>query len=149
MSTSSISSFQAAKKPLISSRTMDLLVHLFFLLVSATGVIILGLILVFLVMEGLPIFDKISVKDFLFGSVWYPTYDPPDYGIFPMIVGITTVLLMSSLIAVPLGMHTAFNPTEIASPRMLDNLMPAIELIEVLPSVVIGFVGMVVIAPLL
>lgn len=47
MSTSSISSFQAAKKPLISSRTMDLLVHLFFLLVSATGVIILGLILVF------------------------------------------------------------------------------------------------------
>lgn len=149
MSTSSISSFQAAKKPLISSRTMDLLVHLFFLLVSATGVIILGLILVFLVMEGLPIFDKISVTDFLFGSAWYPTYDPPDYGIFPMIVGSASVVLVSTLIAVPLGVGTAFYLAEIASPRMRGILKPVIELIEGLPTVVIGFVGMVVIAPLL
>src|SRR5690554_7976459 len=145
MSTSSISSFQAAKKPLISSRTMDLLVHLFFLLVSATGVIILGLILVFLVMEGLPIFDKISVTDFLFGSAWYPTYDPPDYGIFPMIVGSASVVLVSTLIAVPLGVGTAFYLAEIASPRMRGILKPVIELIEGLPTVVIGFVGKVVI----
>ena len=49
---------------------MDLLVHLFFLVVSATGVIILTLILVFLVMEGLPILEKVYIKDFLFGSAW-------------------------------------------------------------------------------
>ena len=141
--------FQAQKKPLISSRAMDLLVHLFFLVVSATGVIILGLILVFLVMEGLPIFEKISVKDFLLGSAWYPTYDPADYGIFPMIVGSISVVVVSTLIAVPLGVGTAFYLAEIASPRMRGILKPVIELIEGLPTVVIGFVGMAVIAPLL
>ena len=145
----SIPTFQAQRKPLISSRAMDLLVHLFFLLVSATGVIILGLILVFLVMEGLPIFDKVSIKDFLFGSAWYPTYDPPDYGIFPMIVGSASVVVVSTLIAVPLGVGTAFYLAEIASPRMRGILKPVIELIEGLPTVVIGFVGMVVLAPLL
>lgn len=145
----SIPTFQAQKKPLISSRTMDLLVHLFFLLVSATGVIILGLILVFLVMEGLPIFEKVSVKDFLFGSAWYPTYDPADYGIFPMIVGSASVVAVSTLIAVPLGVGTAFYLAEIASPRMRGILKPVIELIEGLPTVVIGFVGMAVLAPLL
>ena len=145
----SIPTFQAQKKPLISSRAMDLLVHLFFLLVSATGVIILGLILVFLVMEGLPIFEKVSVKDFLFGSAWYPTYDPADYGIFPMIVGSASVVAVSTLIAVPLGVGTAFYLAEIASPRMRGVLKPVIELIEGLPTVVIGFVGMAVLAPLL
>lgn len=145
----SIPTFQAQKKPLISSRAMDLLVHLFFLLVSATGVIILGLILVFLVMEGLPIFEKVSVKDFLFGSAWYPTYDPADYGIFPMIVGSASVVAVSTLIAVPLGVGTAFYLAEIASPRMRGILKPVIELIEGLPTVVIGFVGMAVLAPLL
>lgn len=128
---------------------MDLLVHLFFLLVSATGVIILGLILVFLVMEGLPIFEKVSVSDFLFGSAWYPTYDPADYGIFPMIIGSVSVVAVSTLIAVPLGVGTAFYLAEIASPRMRGILKPVIELIEGLPTVVIGFVGMVVVAPLL
>ena len=145
----SIPTFQTDRKPLISSRNMDLLVHLFFLLVSATGVIILGLILVFLVMEGLPIFEKVSVKDFLFGSAWYPTYDPADYGIFPMIVGSASVVVVSTLIAVPLGVGTAFYLAEIASPRMRGILKPVIELIEGLPTVVIGFVGMVVLAPIL
>jgi len=126
---------------------MDLLVHLFFLLVSATGVIILGLILVFLVMEGLPIFDKISVSDFLFGSAWYPTYDPADYGILPMIAGSASVVVLSTLIAVPLGVGTAFYLAEIASPAVRGVLKPVIELIEGLPTVVIGFFGMVVIAP--
>ncbi|MFA5677100.1 MAG: phosphate ABC transporter permease subunit PstC [Pseudomonas sp.] len=145
----SISTFQADRKPLISSRAMDLLVHLFFLLVSATGIIILGLILVFLIMEGLPIFNEVSVKDFLLGSAWYPTYDPADYGIFPMIVGSAAVVVVSTLIAVPLGVGTAFYLAEIASPRMRGILKPVIELIEGLPTVVIGFVGMVVLAPLL
>ena len=100
-------------------------------------------------MDGRPSFDKISVTDFLFGSAWYPTYDPPDYGIFPMIVGSASVVLVSTLIAVPLGVGTAFYLAEIASPRMRGILKPVIELIEGLPTVVIGFVGMVVIAPLL
>lgn len=132
---------------LLSNRTKDLLVHLLFLMVSATGVIILGLILLFLVMEGLPIFSSVSVKDFLLGSAWYPTYVPPDYGILPMIAGTASVVALSTLFAIPLGVGTAFYLAEIAPSSVRRILKPTIELIEGLPTVVIGFFGMVVIAP--
>ena len=49
--------------------------------------LILGLIVIFLFREGMPIFQQISVFKFIFGSAWYPTYDPPEYGIWPLIVG--------------------------------------------------------------
>lgn len=130
-----------------ASRRSDLIAHALFLLVSASGVIILALILLFLVLEGLPIFKVVSVWDFLLGSEWYPTYIPPDYGILPMLAGSASVVLLATLFAVPLGIGTAFYLAEIAPPAMRSLLKPMIELIEGLPTVVIGFFGMVVIAP--
>ena len=119
-------------------------VFFFFALVS---IFILGLIVVFLFREGLPIFKVVSVKDFIFGNEWYPTYDPPDFGIWPLIVGSIIVTLFSSLIAVPLGVLSAIYISEIAHPLMKEILKPAIELLAGIPSVVLGFFGMVVLAP--
>src|SRR5690625_1004336 len=130
-----------------NSRTSDLLVHILFVIVGATGVILLGLIMLFLIMEGLPIFEKISIADFIFGMEWYPTYFPPDYGILPMIAGTASVVGLSMLFAIPLGVGTAFFLAEIASPRVRGIVKPVVELIEGLPTVVIGFFGMVVVAP--
>ncbi len=130
-------------------KTREYLIHTFFLLVGASGIIILALILLFLIMEGLPIFNVVSVKNFIFGVEWYPTYSPPDYGIFPLIIGSVAVVACSSLIAIPLGVGSAFYLAEIAHPRVRGILKPAIELIEGLPTVVIGFFGMVVVAPFL
>lgn len=130
-------------------RKKDLLVHLFFLIVGASGIIILSLIMLFLIMEGLPIFNVVSVKDFILGSDWYPTYFPPDYGIFPLIVGSMSVVALSSLIAIPLGIGSAFYLAEIAHPAVRGIIKPVVELIEGLPTVVIGFFGMVVVAPFL
>ncbi len=133
----------------LQSWQREKLVHGFFLLVGASGVIILLLIFLFLVREGLPIFEVVSVVDFIFGTQWYPTYDPADYGIFSLIVGSLCVVGMSSLIAVPVGVCTAIYLAEIAHPRTRSILKPVIELIEGLPTVVIGFFGMVVMAPFL
>lgn len=130
-------------------KTREYLIHTFFLLVGASGIIILALILLFLIMEGLPIFNVVSVKNFIFGTEWYPTYLPPDYGIFPLIIGSVAVVACSSLIAIPLGVGSAFYLAEIAHPRVRGIFKPAIELIEGLPTVVIGFFGMVVVAPFL
>jgi len=58
-----------------------------FLVISSVSILILGLIVIFLFREGLPIFREVSVSGFLFGKEWYPTYDPPSYGIWPLIVG--------------------------------------------------------------
>jgi phosphate transport system permease protein len=120
-----------------------------FLFIALASIIILALIVVFLFKEGIPIFREVSVKDFLFGQYWYPTFDPPEFGIFPLIVASILVTLLSSLIAVPMGVLSAIYISEIATARIKEILKPVIELLASLPSVVIGFFGMVVLAPLL
>ena len=111
------------------------------------SVLILALIVFFLFQEGIPLFRQVSLSDFVFGTSWYPTYDPPEYGIWPLIVGSLLVTLFSCLIAVPLGVLSAIYIAEIAPPSIKEVLKAVIELLAGLPSVVLGFFGMVIIAP--
>lgn len=120
-----------------------------FTLVAFASIAILLAITIFLFKEGLPVFNLVSVKDFLFGIYWYPTSDPPDFGIFPLIVASVSVTLLSASIAIPLGVMTAVYLAEVASPRVRELVKPIVELLAALPSVVIGFFGMVVVAPFL
>ena len=124
-------------------------IRLLFFAVASASIITLCLIVVFLFMEGLPIFAKVSVKDFIFGRYWYPTYDPPDFGIFPLIVASLSVTAVASLLSIPLGVMTAVYLAEIASSRLREIVKPVVELLAAMPSVVIGFFGMVVVAPFL
>jgi phosphate transport system permease protein len=117
--------------------------------VALTSIIVLSLIVLFLFKEGIPIFKDVSVKNFLFGKYWYPTYDPPEFGIFALIVASIMVTVFASLIAVPLGLLSAIYISEIAGTRVKEILKPIIELLASLPSVVIGFFGMVIVAPFL
>ncbi len=118
-----------------------------FLLIAFVSILILGLIVVSLFREGLPIFREVSVTGFLLGREWYPTYEPPEYGIWPLIVGSLIVTFFSSLIAVPLGVLSAIFIAEIAPLSIREILKSAIELLAGLPSVVLGFFGMVILAP--
>ncbi len=131
----------------MKSQKKDLLIHFIFLILGASGIIILSLIFLFLVLEGLPIFETVSVREFVFGREWYPTDIYPDYGILPLIAGSAAVVALSSAIAIPLGVFSAIYLAEIAHPKIRAVLKPAVELIEGLPTVVIGFFGMVVVAP--
>jgi phosphate transport system permease protein len=113
------------------------------------SVLTLALIVVFLFREGIPVFKEVSVTDFIFGKEWYPTYDPPSYGIWPLIIGSIVVTIFSCLIAVPLGVLSAVYISEIAPASIKDITKAIIELLAGLPSVVLGFFGMVVVAPFL
>jgi phosphate transport system permease protein len=132
-----------------AARIKEHIIQNLFLLVALTSILVLALIVLFLFKEGVPIFRDVSVKDFLFGKFWYPTYDPPEFGIFPLIVASVMVTLFASLIAVPLGVLSAIYISEMASTRVKEILKPIIELLASLPSVVIGFFGMVIVAPFL
>jgi phosphate transport system permease protein len=133
----------------LSRKSQDTLVRNFFFLTALSSIVVLALIMVYLFIEGLPIFGLVSVSDFLFGSFWYPTSDPPEFGILPLIVASLAVTALSSAIAIPLGVMTAIYLAEIASRRTRDIFKPVVELLAALPSVVIGFFGMVVMAPFL
>jgi phosphate transport system permease protein len=128
---------------------MDRWLRLVFLGVATASVVTLAMICFFLFREGVPVFRETGVRDFLFGRLWYPTSSPPEFGIFALIVGSVAVTTLSGLIAVPLGVMTAVYLAEIASARIREVVKPLLELLAALPSVVIGFFGMVVVAPLL
>jgi phosphate transport system permease protein len=134
---------------IFSQRNKDRFMSYFFMVVATASIAVLFMIMLFLFMEGIPIFQKISPKDFLFGEYWYPTDEPPDFGIFPLIFSSLAVTFLSALISIPLGVLTAIYLAEIATYRFREIVKPIVELLASLPSVVIGFFGMVVVAPFL
>lgn len=131
----------------MTSRVREIIIKNLFAFLAFISVLLLGLIVMFLFREGLPIFSQVSLKQFLFGTGWYPTYTPPEYGIWPLIVGSLIVTVLASLVAVPFGLLTAIYISEIAPARIKEILKSMIELLAGLPSVVLGFFGMVVLAP--
>ncbi|MBN2033825.1 MAG: phosphate ABC transporter permease subunit PstC [Deltaproteobacteria bacterium] len=132
-----------------SRRRKEKSIRILFFAVASASILTLSLIIIFLFMEGVPIFEKVSLKEFILGKYWYPTYDPPEFGIFPLIVASLAVTAVASLISIPLGVMTAAYLAEIASSRLREIVKPIVELLAALPSVVIGFFGMVVVAPFL
>jgi phosphate transport system permease protein len=130
-------------------RRVESAIKAVFFSVASASILTLSLIVIFLFMEGVPIFEKVSPWDFIFGKLWYPTSDPPLFGIFPLIVASLAVTALASAISVPLGVMTAIYLAEIATPRLREIVKPVVELLAALPSVVIGFFGMVVVAPFL
>ncbi|MBT8350006.1 MAG: phosphate ABC transporter permease subunit PstC [Deltaproteobacteria bacterium] len=133
----------------VKRQTVENLVQKIFFLVALASITTLFLIMVFLFKEGLPIFKSVSIKDFVFGHYWYPTSEPPDFGIFPLIIASVLVTTASAVISIPLGVMTAVYLAEIASKRVSEIAKPVVELLAALPSVVIGFFGMVLVAPFL
>ena len=125
------------------------IIRFLFFGVALASITTLFLIALFLFVEGIPIFKEVSVTDFVFGKYWYPTDDPPDFGIFPLILASIAVTVVSSAISIPLGVLTALYLAEGASARVREWVKPVVELLAALPSVVIGFFGMVIVAPVL
>ncbi|MFQ8887897.1 MAG: phosphate ABC transporter permease subunit PstC [Bilophila wadsworthia] len=105
--------------------------------------------------HALPVYGRaaavcgLSLWDFLTGHLWYPRPSRPEFGIFPLIMGSLAVTILASCIAVPLGIMTAAYLAEIAASRTRRIVKPFVELLAALPSVVIGFFGMVIVAPFL
>ncbi len=130
-------------------QTKERLIHKIFFGIAFVSIFTLFLIFLFLMMEGIPLFKEVSIKDFIFGNYWYPTSDPPEFGVFPLILASIAVTAVSAVISIPLGVMTAFYLAEIASNKVREFAKPVVELLASLPSVVIGFFGMVIVAPFL
>ena len=118
-------------------------------LAAAAGVSVLALAasVIFLLSQALPIFAHVSLKDFLFSTEWYPTDDPPVFGIGALIAGSLACAALTTLIAVPFGVLTACAIHAGMPPALTRIVKPLIELMAALPSVVIGFIGMIILAP--
>lgn len=116
------------------------------LLAGVSAVAIIALIFLFLVKEGAPAFWRASLGSF-FGVRWYPIEEM--YGLLPLLVGSLLVTVGAVVIAVPLGLVTAVYLGEFAPSWQREILKPFIEILAGIPSIVLGFLGWVALAPLL
>ncbi len=132
-----------------SSIIVDVIVEKFFYIIGFSSLLVLLTIMVFLIKEGVPLFTGISISDFITGKEWYPTSNNPRYGIMPLIVSSVYITIIASMIAVPLSLSVAIYIAELAGSRIKEIIKPLVEIIASIPSVVVGFFGMVVVAPFL
>ena len=114
---------------------------------GVASIIIVGLIFLFLLNEGVRLFQTVRLSDFLIGKSWYPISEPPSFGILPLILGSLLVTAGAALISIPLGIAAAIYIAEIAPGKWKEILKSGVELLAAIPSVVLGFIGMVTIVP--
>jgi phosphate transport system permease protein len=114
---------------------------------ALSSLLFLFLIFVFILIEGLPLFHKVGLRNIIFGFKWAPTKG--FFGIFPMIVSSFLVTIGALVIGGPLGLSCAVYLSEYSGKKMKMLLKPSLELLAGIPSVVYGFLGVIYIVPLI
>ncbi|HEX9916269.1 MAG TPA: phosphate ABC transporter permease subunit PstC [candidate division Zixibacteria bacterium] len=115
---------------------------------------ILGVILIFLFVfrEALPIFTnpevtkEASLRLFFSTTIWQPISDNPRYGLIPIIVGTLKVVVVALFFSVPISVAAAIYTSEFAPLRAKEYIKPVVELLAGIPSVVLGFFALMVMA---
>jgi len=117
------------------------------LISSLASIFFMTGITVILFKEGLPLFKGVSLSEFFLGKSWYPTFDPPDFGMLPLFVGSLWITFGAIMIAAPFGISVAIFISEFTSPKMQHFSKSIIELLTGIPSVIFGFLGLVFLGP--
>jgi phosphate transport system permease protein len=112
-----------------------------------TIVVLLGIIAL-LIKEGLPAFWYTPPWEFFFGTKWYPVSEPPTFGIMPFFVATLWITLVATAISVPIGVACAAYLAEVAPAKVRETVKPIIEILAGIPSVVMGFIGLMLLSPL-
>lgn len=130
------------------TKLIDQFMRRLFLVIALAAVLVLAGIFLMLLLNGIRAFDTINPVEFFFGADWNPSaYGEPSYGILAMIVSTLMVTGGAMVVAVPLGVGAAAYLSEVAPPRVREFLKPTIELLASIPSVAVGFIGIVLFGP--
>jgi len=125
------------------------LIKLIFSILAFSSLVFLIGIIITLFKESYPFFSQFNILGSLFGIKWYPTAEPPEFGMFPLIFASIAVTIGAMAVCVPIGIGTALYIHEIAGPKQRAVLKPVIEILAGIPSIVYGFFGMLIVAPFL
>lgn len=118
-----------------------------FLILGVINIAFVLMICVYLIIAGLPAIAKIGVIDFLFGDKWASTANPPQFGILPFILTSIYGTAGAIIIGLPLGFFSAVFLAKMAPKKVKLIVEPMIDLLAGIPSVVYGFIGMLVLVP--
>jgi len=125
-------------------------VRAFFFLNGIIAILILVGIFALLLSSAVPAFREVNLKEFLFGTLWDPTSPTKaSYGILTQIVSSILVTIGAMVLAVPVGLAVAAYLSDVAHWRVREIVKPVVEILAGIPSVVIGFLGIVILGPAL
>lgn len=110
-----------------------------------SAIVFVIMIFFFLLREGMPTLGEVDAAS-LFNPRWYPIEE--HFGLLPLVGGSLVVTLGAALIALPFGLATAVYIAEIAPRSAREVLKPLVEVLGGIPSVVLGFLGILVLTPL-
>lgn len=133
---------------LLRRRILEFFIESAIFLAGTISILFVFLIFIFLLKEGVPLFRTLPVWEFLLGRDWYPISEPPKFGVLPLILGSVWVTVGAAAISVPVGIACAVYIAEVA-PRWLREILKAsVEFLAAIPSIVLGFIGLVTLVPL-
>jgi phosphate transport system permease protein len=112
-------------------------------------IVFVFLIFLFLLKDALSLFGGYSLGKFLFGQNWLPVSEPPTFGIMPLLLGSIYVTVGAIAICVPVGVMAAMFIGEVAPKSLKQVLKSLIEILAAIPSVVLGFIGIIWLGPFL
>jgi phosphate transport system permease protein len=107
-----------------------------------------GIVLV-LIVEAAQFFRDVSVVEFLTDTRWSPLLVPQHFGILPLFCGTFLVTAGAAVVALPIGLATAIYLSEYATPTVREIVKPVLEVLAGIPSVVFGFLAVVLVSPLI
>jgi phosphate transport system permease protein len=125
----------------------EFIIEKLILICGLASIFFVILIFLFLLKEGLALFKTVNPAKFIFGKNWYPISEPGQFGILPLILGSLLVTAGAAIISIPIGVACAVYIAEVAPLKIKEILKAGIELLAAIPSVVLGFIGMVTLVP--
>lgn len=135
-------------KKISVARLKESAIEAFFFTNGILAVFVLIGIFGLLLFTSVPAFREINIIEFLTGKTWDPTSPvKAEYGIFSMIVSTLMVTSGALIIAIPLGIGVAAYLSDVAHWRVREIAKPIVEILAGIPSVVIGFLGIVLFGP--
>jgi len=118
------------------------------LLFALISIIAVFLIILFILTQALPTFKEVSIKEFFFSTNWYPTANPPHYGVAAFIVASFEVTIIALLLAIPISLSATIYLSQFAKNKFAKILRTSIELLAGIPSIIYGLFGLAVIVPM-
>jgi phosphate transport system permease protein len=123
------------------------LIKTFLVLCAFISVLTTTGIVLSLVEETISFFGDVSLGDFLFGTEWSPLFEPPSFGVLPLVLGTLIVSFIGMAVAVPLGLGAAIYLSEYARPRVRKTIKPILELLAGVPTIVFGYFALTFFTP--
>jgi phosphate transport system permease protein len=133
----------------LGRRVWERFVETLLFLSAASSVLITVGIVAILVYESAPFFRHVELREFFTGMQWTPAFEPPRFGILPLLMGTLITSFIGLIVAVLFGTVIAVWMSEYAPVRVREILKPALELLSAVPTVVFGYFALLVVTPAL